>query len=255
MRPFLPEMIPQTIHYVWLGGRPLDEMGVQCIQSWETHLPGWRIKKWDERNSPISHPFVANMMKKGLFAFASDYIRIHALSKEGGLYLDTDVEIIRPADSILKYDGLTVGLLSLQNRLKKCSIGTSWISAPKECVWIEKLKGRYQGLKKAVMNNTIFTQELLPAFVGHEIPNHGDFDYFEASGARIYHPDFLNPVEQGPDGKNTPAGKKRSIAIHHAKGNWGGREDPPSIWRKILDMRVDRKIIRPVEKLIRKARS
>lgn len=248
-------MIPKTIHYVWLGGQPFTDLGKKCLTSWGKYLPGWTIKKWDESNSPMNHPFVLEMIKRGLFAFASDYIRIHALSLEGGLYLDTDIEILRAPGPILAYPGLTVGLLSVQNRLKKCSIGTSWISAQNEDPWVFRVKKRYENLNKAVMNNTIFSQEILPAFQGHEIPPGGNFDYLETLGVRIYHPDFLNPIEQGPSGKNTPMVKERSIAIHHATGNWGGREDFPGFWKKLLDMRLDRKIIRPVEAMIKKISS
>jgi hypothetical protein len=247
--------LPKKIHYVWLGRQPLQPLSQRCLASWRKYLPDWEIKKWDESNSPMNHPFVAKMMNRGLYAFASDYIRLHALMEEGGLYLDTDVELLCSPDSILEYKGLTVGLLSLQNRLKKCSIGTSWVSAPSECPWVSKIKVRYENLEKAVMNNTIFTREILPAFGCHEIPRDKKFDFFEASGARIYHPDYLNPVEQGLSGINTPVRKPNSVAIHHATGNWGGSEDPKALWKRIFDMRLDRKLLRPIENLLKRVRS
>ena len=175
--------------------------------------------------------------------------------EEGGLYLDTDVELLCSPDSILEYSGLTVGLLSLQNRLRKCSIGTSWISAPSKCLWVAKIKERYQNLDKAVMNNTIFTMEILPAFACHEIPRNRKFDFLEASDVRIYHPDYLNPVEQGLSGINTPVQKPNSVAIHHATGNWGGSADPQALCKRIFDMRLDRKLIRPIENLFKRVRS
>ena len=63
-------MIPKIIHYVWLGGKPLSPLGMRCLASWRKHLPGWEIRRWDETNSPMNHPFVAKMMKEGKFAFA-----------------------------------------------------------------------------------------------------------------------------------------------------------------------------------------
>lgn len=95
-------MIPKTIHYCWFGGNPLGEKEKACIQSWERFLPDCEIKRWDESNFDIQccdYVFEAYEAKK--WAFVSDFARFFILYQYGGLYFDTDVEIIRPIDDIL----------------------------------------------------------------------------------------------------------------------------------------------------------
>jgi len=247
-------VIPRLLHYVWIGGRPLNALGERCLASWQRHLPGWEIRRWDETNSPMDNPYVRTMMERGLPAFASDLIRLHALWEHGGLYLDTDVELLRNPEDLFPRGDLVVGLLSLQNRLKKCSIGTSWIAAGPGHPLLRKIRDRYLGLRRAVMNNTIFTEELLPLFRGQEFPSHGNFEFFQGPGLRLYHPEFFSPVEQGEAGRIRPRAGSRSYALHHCAGNWGGQADRLPWWRRVLDSRIDRKILRPIEGLLRKAR-
>jgi hypothetical protein len=198
--------------------------------------------------------FVRTMMERGLPAFASDLIRLHALLEQGGLYLDTDVELLRNPEELLSHGELVVGLLSLQNRLMKCSIATNWIAAGPGHRLLRKIRNRYHGLSRAVMNNTIFTEELLPLFRGQEIPSAGNFDFLQGHGVRLYHPEFFSPVEQGEAGRIRPQAGPRSYALHHCSGDWGGRADPLPWWRRLLDFRLDRKLFRPIEALLRKVR-
>ena len=126
----------------------MNPLGERCLASWEKHLPGWEIRRWDERNSRMDHPFVEAMFRRRLYAFASDYIRLEALLQEGGLYLDTDVELLQDPRGLLEFEGLTLGLLSLQNRLAKCSIATSWVAAPAGNPWLKKIRENYDHLNR-----------------------------------------------------------------------------------------------------------
>lgn len=241
-------MIPKIIHYVWLGGGPLPPLGQRCLASWQTFLPGWEIRQWDETNSPMDHPFVQLMSARGLPAFASDYIRLHALLRTGGLYLDTDVELCRPPGSLAEGDGLILGFHSVQNRLRKCALATCWIGTPPQSPWLGRIAKRYETLRQAVMNNTLFTEEILPLFAGRELPPGGVFECLEVPGVRIYHRDFFHP-EPGNLLRVKP------VAIHHGTGAWGGEADPLPWWRRLFDLRLDRKILRPVEAWLRARRS
>jgi len=246
-------VIPRILHHVWLGPNPPSALSRRCQKSWRNHLPDWKQRLWDEENAPLDHPYTRQMIRRGLWAFASDVIRLQALLDDGGLYLDTDVELLRPPPGdIVEYPGLSIGLLSLQNRLSKCSIGTSWISAPPGCPLIRKVLDAYRGLDRAVMNNTLFTRVLLPLFSERDFPPGGEFDYLEAGGIRLYHPDFFNPVEQGERGQVHPMPKPRSVAVHHALADWGGSADPLPWWRRWIDLRIDRKILRPIEFCIKR---
>lgn len=96
-------MIPKTIHYIWFGGKPLPPLAKKCIDSWRRHMPQYEIRRWDESNFDISFcPYTAKAYADGKYAFVSDVARFWILHRHGGVYLDTDVELIKPIDDILE---------------------------------------------------------------------------------------------------------------------------------------------------------
>lgn len=94
-------MIPKKIHYCWFGGNELSPLNKRCIEGWKQYLPDWEVKKWDESNSPLDVPFIKGALKRKAWAHVSDYVRLYALSKEGGIYLDTDVLIVKSFDELI----------------------------------------------------------------------------------------------------------------------------------------------------------
>lgn len=94
--------IPKTIHYCWFGGNPLPKSAMKCIESWRQYFPGYEIKRWDESNFDVnSIPYTRDAYSRKKYAFVSDYARFKILYEEGGLYFDTDVEVIKCFDDIL----------------------------------------------------------------------------------------------------------------------------------------------------------
>lgn len=95
-------MIPKIIHYCWFGGKPLPPLAVKCISSWKKHLPDYVIKEWNEQNFDINMiPYMSEAYQAKKYAFVSDYARFWILYHYGGLYFDTDVELIRPMNDII----------------------------------------------------------------------------------------------------------------------------------------------------------
>lgn len=95
-------MIPKVIHYCWFGGNPLPESAIKCINSWKKFLPDYEIKEWNESNYDVHKiPYIHEAYEARKFAFVSDYARYDILYKEGGLYFDTDVEVIKQLDDII----------------------------------------------------------------------------------------------------------------------------------------------------------
>ena len=95
-------MIPKIIHYCWFGGNPLPEDVKKYIATWRKQCPDYEIKEWNESNFDVNTlRFTKQAYKLKKFAFVSDVARITALVKEGGIYLDTDVELIKSLDSFL----------------------------------------------------------------------------------------------------------------------------------------------------------
>ncbi len=95
-------MIPKTIHYCWFGKNPLPALAQKCISSWQKFLPDYEIKEWNEDNFDVNIiPYTRQAYEAKKYAFVSDYARFWILYHYGGLYFDTDVEIIKPMDDII----------------------------------------------------------------------------------------------------------------------------------------------------------
>ena len=95
-------MIPKIIHYCWFGCNPLPELARKCIASWRRYLPDYEIKEWNEDNFDVNIiPYTAEAYAQKKYAFVSDYARFWILYRYGGIYFDTDVEVIRPLDDII----------------------------------------------------------------------------------------------------------------------------------------------------------
>ena len=98
-------MIPKTIHYCWFGGKPKPPLAEKCLKSWKKVCPDWKIVEWNEQNFDLSAApaYVHQAMEAGRWAFVTDYVRLCALVNQGGVYLDTDVELIKPLTPYLKH--------------------------------------------------------------------------------------------------------------------------------------------------------
>lgn len=120
-------MIPKKIHYCWFGGRPLPDAMKKFIATWHRFCPDYEFIKWDESNFDInkSIPFVREAYEHKKYAFVSDYVRLCALYNEGGIYIDTDVELVKSLDPFLhnrfftsiEYIEDNVRILNVQERL------------------------------------------------------------------------------------------------------------------------------------------
>lgn len=96
-------MIPKVIHYCWFGGNPLPESAKKCIESWRKHLPDYEIKEWNESNYDVHKiPYIHEAYEAKKYAFVSDYARYDILHQYGGVYFDTDVEVIALMDDIIE---------------------------------------------------------------------------------------------------------------------------------------------------------
>lgn len=94
--------IPHIIHYCWFGHQPMPELLARCIKSWKHYFPDYEIKVWTEDNFDVlSIPYTAEAYHLNMYAFVSDYVRFWTLYHYGGIYFDTDVEIISPLEDII----------------------------------------------------------------------------------------------------------------------------------------------------------
>ena len=94
--------IPKIIHYCWFGGNPLPDLARKCIESWKKYCPDYEIKQWDETNFDLDCcDYVREAYQEKKWAFVSDYARFKIIYENGGVYFDTDVELIKSIDDIV----------------------------------------------------------------------------------------------------------------------------------------------------------
>lgn len=100
-------MIPKIIHYCWFGGNDKPKMVIDCINSWKKFMPDYEIIEWNESNFDVNcNDFVKMAYEKKKWAFISDFCRLFALFNYGGIYMDTDVEVLKSFDPLLNHNFL-----------------------------------------------------------------------------------------------------------------------------------------------------
>ena len=98
-------MIPKVIHYCWFGGNHKSELINKCIESWKKYCPGYEIIEWNESNFDINIcEYTKQAYDAKKYAFVSDVARLYIIYNYGGIYLDTDIELIRDFGDLLNYD-------------------------------------------------------------------------------------------------------------------------------------------------------
>lgn len=133
--------IPKIIHYCWFGRGQMPGLAIKCISSWKKHLPDYKIILWNEDNFDInSNQFVKEAYEAKKYAFVTDYVRLYALNQYGGIYMDTDVEVIKSLDKFLVHNAFT----GCENE-HMCVTGT--MGAIKGHNWIKDLLSDYNGKK------------------------------------------------------------------------------------------------------------
>lgn len=200
-------MIPKTIHYIWLGKAELPDMAKTCINTCKVHNPGYEIIVWNESSLSdlFKVPFFKRAMNEKMWAFASDYARLWVLNKYGGIYLDTDVEVIKPLDNLLS-DSFFIGMENIER------IGTAVIGSCENNEVVRLLLKEYEDYKygKAYIPNP---ELLSPLIIGNKM-------------AKIYSYEFFypyNPYRVGSEKQLMVCNlTNNTYAIHHWGKTWGG---------------------------------
>ena len=247
-----PALIPKILHYCWFGGGNPPEPFERCLASWRRYLPDFEIRRWDEQNSPLHHPFAAAQTARGAWAFLSDFVRFHALAEWGGLYADTDMEILtRPEDwfSLQAFAGFQCD----QKRISKNAAAAGLLGGQPQHPFFRDVLADFTRDPRRVLITTRVTAWLRQHGLNRCRQGWQGRTSVEIGGVTVYRMPVMYPDKQ-PDGSF--AAGPETKAIHHGTGNWGAIDKPDADpWAyRIRDMRPDRWVLRPLENLFRRWR-
>jgi mannosyltransferase OCH1-like enzyme len=206
--------IPKIIHYCWFGGGEKPDLVKRCMESWKRHLPDYEIIEWNETNFNLNkNSYVKEAYNSGKFAFVSDYTRVYALNKYGGIYLDTDVEVCKSFNDLLHHS-------SFWGFEQENYIATSTIGAEKGNPLIKQFLESYNGIKFIkedgtfnVLTNVAMITELLEWF---GLKKNGLFQEIKGMGT-FYPQTFFSPY----DYINCQTFKtEKTYTIHHFHKSW-----------------------------------
>lgn len=214
--------IPKVIHYCWFGGREKPDIVRKCIGSWEKILKDYEITEWNENNFDInSNTFVREAYEAGKFAFVSDYVRVYALYNQGGIYLDTDVEVFQPFDKFLHHE-------SFWGFEQENYIATSTIGAKKENKLISQFLDSYRS-KGFLEEDGSFHELTNVAIVTKILEDTGlkrDGRYQEIESIGVFYPQtYFSPYDYINIRKFIT---QETVTLHHFYKSWL----PPSVRMK-----------------------
>lgn len=133
-------MIPKKIHYCWFGKAEMPQQAKDCIASWHKYMPDWEYKLWNESTFDVdSNAYAKEAYEAGKYAFVSDVVRLKALESEGGVYLDTDVEVFKPLDDLLERKAFA-GFEGSKHQ----PVGTCVMASEPHGKWVSEMLSAYQ---------------------------------------------------------------------------------------------------------------
>lgn len=217
-------MIPKIIYYIWFGQAPLPPLAEQCLASWKEHMPDWQIMRWDETNFDIAAAplYVRQAYETRKFAFVSDYVRLWALERYGGVYVDTDVMVLKSYEPLLK-DTAFIGLEESKAHLP----GTCVMGCEAHCKWVKDMLALYDGIEFVSPDGSLdltTNVERMGVIMLKELTNEGltnerywkQNQYIEKWGLRIYTHDYFSPITSTRVMRKT----KNTYSIHYFAGSW-----------------------------------
>ncbi len=195
--------IPKIIHYVWFGPKAEDNLTRTCIENWKKYLPDYKIIRWNENNFDInSHYYTKMAAENKKWAFVSDYARLRILYDQGGIYLDTDMYVLKNFEDLLNYD---IFLGYEDNEF----INSAVLGSKKNNWLIKKVLEEYDLLKEL---------ETIPKIITRVLAK----ENIENKNIKIFEPVYFYPFSieniKAFNYKNAP---KESYAVHLWNYSWG----------------------------------
>lgn len=213
-------MIPKVIHYCWFGKSEKSELVIKCIESWKKYCPDFKIIEWNEETYDVTknkYMYQAYQMKR--WGFVTDYVRLDVVYRYGGIYLDTDVELVRSIDELLETEGFIGFEKTPGENLASVFVNTgqgfgavAFHSAVKEMLDVYDrlifMKEGEENLKTCPYYNT----EALVKLGLKQVNTYQDID-----GFRIYPTDYFCPINWKTQKCEMT---QNTYSIHHFNASW-----------------------------------
>ena len=205
--------IPRVIHYCWFGEKKLPDDVKKCIQTWKKICPGYEIRRWDESNTPIEKiPFARDAYEAKAWAFVSDFVRLKVVYEYGGIYFDTDVELIKDVEWLLKYSCF---LARQQSGEINTGLG---FGAQKESSVIRKMLQEYE---KVTFKQKCLQELACPILNTRAIECYGFINTGKVQvqdDVIVLSPEYMDPYSSGKKVENLLC--EKTISIHHYSASW-----------------------------------
>ncbi len=205
-------MIPKIIHYCWFGRGLMPKLAYKCIDSWRKYLPDYEIKLWNEDNFDLSlSAYAKEAYEARKFAFVTDYVRLHVLYHEGGIYMDTDVEVLKNLDSFLSYPAFS-GFEGDKY------VPTGIMASEKHGSWAKEQLDYYKE-RHFILSDGSYDMKTNSQIISSIMASNGfilenSYQIYKNS-IHIFPKDYFSPIQYGKKILTS-----NTYCIHHFAGSW-----------------------------------
>lgn len=207
-------MIPKKIHYCWFGNKEIPEDAQRCIDSWKKYLPDYEFKLWNQDNFDLElFPYAKEAYENRKFAFVTDVVRLYALYYEGGVYMDTDVEVLKSYDPFLHHHAFS-GFETNK------TFPTGTMAAEKGSIWAKELLDDYNNRhfvkEDGTFDYTTNTTTILNYMIGKGLVANNTYQDFPGL-VTAYPSEYFCPKDHATGVIHKT---DKSVCIHHFAGSW-----------------------------------
>ena len=218
--------IPKIIHYCWFGRNPKPKLAERCIKSWKKFCPDYEIIEWNEDSFDVAAApkYVRQAYEARRWAFVSDYVRLRALVEMGGVYMDTDVEVVKPLDPYLKHEAFA-GFEHMER------VQTGLLACRKDFPLFREFMAYYDTasfLRPDGTPDVTTNVEILSGLCReHGLVFHDKYQVVD--GLAVYPREVFCPVDF--DTKKLKKTRK-TVTIHWFSGSWHTEEELAAMWEE-----------------------
>lgn len=210
-------MIPKIIHYCWFGGNKKPKLAKKCIRSWKKYCPDYKIIEWNEDNFDMNYnSYVKEAYEAKKWAFVSDVVRLYAIVNYGGIYMDTDVEVLKPLDDLLEYEAVSgfEDQEHIPTGLMACEIGQDLFKE-----FLDEYKGLHFIKQDGSLDFTTNVTRITNTCKKYGFQPNNTLQ--NVNGLTLLPNDYLCPKSYDTGEINLT---ENSYTIHHFNGSWKPKE-------------------------------